>query len=316
MNRMSILPLAKYCGLVGTLQKKYGNSRAAVIGTYFHGLCEGKTKEFLPYVDEEELKEISSWIMPTFPEHAVHEKAVRFTMDYGGNVFCAFGEVPEEIVCNDYCTGHVDVHWIGIDEWGQKYVRVVDIKTGPPEFYSPESLQIRTYAAVLCRLLHSREDVEYAIPGVYYARTGEYRWGNLIHYYDTPEVLAESWKAACNIAETGTTGSHCDGCFQRLHCPEYHSVGAPEDIKTNDDALAAIIQLDALKKTYEAMEKRLRTYADMTGGIINGDKVWGPSTRRGRESVRVDELRAKLGSAADEFITTGKPYLVYRWLKK
>lgn len=299
-NRMSSLPITQFCSAAGVLGRKHGSGRAAAMSTAFHALCaEEKGAELLfNRLTDEEKTEILTWNKPedyttTTGEvlkyaDAVKEEVVGFTKELVSSV--------DESSKSD-CIGHMDMCWV-VDgpPHRRKTVYVGDIKKS--EWSSPDgpnSLQMMAYG--IGAVLKYKADAFCC--GHWVVSESRWHWGQVWDWsgIDTARqvdvVLAASW----NTDGEYSTGPHCRGCWDRLHCKEYllpvsnpKSALAPMSKPggiTKDNAYQCLSNYKAAEDFLKAVKQNLQAWAERNGGIHDGaGKVWGPGS--GRNGVRLD----------------------------
>jgi hypothetical protein len=111
--------------------------------------------------------------------------------------------------------GRADLVW---REDETSIVRVADIKTGSSYLGDPGKLRqvLAQGFAALSRNPHA----DAFVPGVYYARTGQFDWGQPLEAA-TPEYQ-EAWRWVLDAAKRDATprpGPHCLSCWEKKQCP-------------------------------------------------------------------------------------------------
>jgi hypothetical protein len=99
-----------------------------------------------------------------------------------------------------------------------KLVRVADIKTG--QFYLGDPGRLRQVLAQGFAAWERAGDCQGFIPGIYYARTGHFDWGQPI--VEGTTAWAEAWRVVLEAAKRDTephAGAHCLGCWDKKACP-------------------------------------------------------------------------------------------------
>lgn len=306
-NRMSLLGISEYCGLVGKLNAAHGSGRRAAMGKYYHAKISGTAS--LPALSIEEKAEVDAWALPPpAMTKCEYETAVAITEN---------GTAITE--------GHVDQWWFdegNVLDGSTVYVR--DFKTGNPMFYSPYDLQLMAYGLALADLTKA----DRFVTGIFYAQTGDNAWAEPVKRAEFADLYQRIKIAALNVSDTGTTGPHCSRCFQRTHCPEYLLPGVvsqldglkpvTDGVIDNDTAYKALQTAQALSAIADAAIDTLKSYAAKEGGITapDGSKRWLGSPTAGRESsLSPKELREILGRDAEKYIKQGKPSVRYAWKK-
>jgi hypothetical protein len=107
--------------------------------------------------------------------------------------------------------GRADLIW----EDEREIIRVCDIKTG--QFYLGDPSRLRQVLAQGFAAA-DRSGAPAFIPGVYYARTGHFDWGQPVR----AEPDTEEWRYVLDAAMRDTQprpGAHCLGCWDKKACP-------------------------------------------------------------------------------------------------
>lgn len=332
LNRISSLPLTRYCGLAARLGAEHGAGMAALMSRCWHAMLAGNEAEARRLhlaLDTQEKLEVASWKRPTDVQldgltlrYADAEKELRVGLDRNGS-YCD----PEDPAC--LTIGTLDFAWC-VELNGQRLAVVADLKKS--EFTTvdgPDTIQLRAYAFAYA----SKVGADAFMVGLFIGETGVWDWN--------PEVVdvcskraAELWAEVRQAAENTTgepvTGAHCRSCYSRLHCPEWvlpaTVVGTElEPLVTgsidSDSALRLLRFVEALSGDGGLLERAkdtLKTYVNQ-GGVIQDPvtgKVWRPVTQKGRPSVSVESLRDQLGEeVAAKFITRGAPFQRFTWTK-
>lgn len=312
-NRISSLPIAEFCGLAPTLDKSHGAGRAAIMSTAFHASCAGekeKARDTMLKLTSDELNEISTWKKPTDVQIGKH------TLRYQDSVREA------EVYINvqgEKCIGHSDFYWI-LD--GVAYVG--DIKRSEWTVSDPSTLQLLGYGLAIAQ----KHDCTSFACGIWAAVEGTWMWTKAYDmFFDVDDIKPRIDHAAMNESKTGQVGSHCSGCYSRMHCPEYllpvskDSWLAPlseHGALTRDNALQLLQQAEVADKVVKAIKTELREYARRTGGIVDieSGKLWRQYTIKGREQLpSVAEVRANYPELADKLISRGPPGVGFGWRK-
>ncbi len=132
-------------------------------------------------------------------------------------------------------------------------------------------------------------------------------------------AVLERIKGAVARAPVPNVGPHCHGCWQRTHCPAWllpaHEgpsaltpFTAPTGL-TPENAAQALQTVQAMKDALEIAEARLKDFARRHGGIVDGDRIWAPTTRT-RKSADVGALER---DGLDKYVRTSPSYEVFRW---
>ena len=153
-NRMSSLPVSRFCGLAGKLGSQYGSGRAAAMGTAFHALCaENGSGDPLEGLTDKERETVLSWQQPTtlqVPDgpllhYESADKETAVALDADGRYV-----PPDSPIAA--CVGHVDFFWHVNSAGGEpsdsnklarrSVVYVADIKKSSFTASGPGSLQL------------------------------------------------------------------------------------------------------------------------------------------------------------------------------
>lgn len=332
-NRISLLPIAQYCGLAPRLAAQHGAGRAAAVSSAAHALWSGggDADKRVALLSEMERAECLSWQRPA--TIVVPAGAETITLDYDS----AEKEIPvgldewglyvdpETATDHDPCltAGTLDFAWVR-EVNGQTVAYVADLKR--TRFAIPDgvaSLQLHAYA----RAYALRVGARFYTVGYWIIVDAEWVWSSeMIDLHS--DRAAQLWEsisfAAQNTGGEGSTGPHCAGCYERLHCPEYLLPAALTDTwlapladggtLTPESAPVLVRQVEALKKLLERAEDTLKTYA-RDNPVVDGSKVWAPSAVRGREYINVTEARAVLGEAVEAVVRRTKDSERFAWKK-
>lgn len=330
-NRISLLPISEYCGLAAKLSEEHGAGRAAAMSSAFHAQQAGASdaKEKLARLTQEERQTISTWQKPSdvrisspvgprgqFTElvltYAEAEKEQPVGLTYNGE----WSPTGDVLTC-----GTMDFAWV---RDGVAYVG--DMKKTRWSCSGPESLQLLGYGYAWAR----KHGCHLFAVGLWLIEEAEWVWSDKFYEVDGFESL-ELWSrirfAAENHDGQASLGDHCDGCYGRLHCPEYTLPAAHADTVLSAAAVGGAIddpeQLAALllyaqrikgviDKVYELAKEAARRGAPVKHPT-NGT-VFGFVNCKGREALNQAKLFAAIPQAT-EFVERGAPYQQARWLK-
>ncbi len=298
-NRMSSLPIVRFCSAAGKLGEKHGAGRAAAISSAFHANA-AETDEapaLLARLTPEEREEIDTWYLPTdvtFPDgtnlvYAEAEREFETMLDRDGE----WTDDPEKAVS----IGHPDMRWIAHHKMDGRDVKICyigDLKK--TDFSSPDgvrSLQLIGYGFAEA----SRHDCDGFCVGYWNLTEGGWDWGEIIEIgFDSIGLLDQVMHAVMNTDGEYATGSHCQNCWERLHCQEYllpihdpeaalFPLSKPGGL-TKDNALGILELVQRAKKLLPAAEAQLKAYAKENGGIPAGNgKVWRKRIGKGGNEV-------------------------------
>lgn len=322
LNRMSSLPVVQFCPQAARLGAQYGSGRAAAMSRYFHAKCAGVPCKDVVTAEEAEI--IDTWQAPT-----------DVTL-WDGTVLRYADADKERGLCYYDCNspeghdgedGHLDFAWI-IGPKGDRSAYVADIKKSRwTTLDGPESLQLMAYGISYAQEVKAQR----FCTGIFIAETGEWQWLNRmieVNSDEFRELEARVLAAAHNTEGQACTGGHCRDCYARLHCPEHllasvDSVGwlspiargeklaSPEELRSLLLAAQNVAELcdKAIEHVKEAARRGIPIEDPETG------KVYRAVQCKGRESVTPKSLREKMGEEAEQYISRGKPYDQFRWVK-
>ena len=331
-NRMSSLPIAQFCGMSSKLDT--GGGRAAVMSTAFHAKCAGGDdyEQKLAKLTDEERLEISLWKRPedvfvqlasgqNFSEillkYEASEKEIEVALDQHAGLVAADDPTAETV-------GHLDMAWLLTFPNGKRVAYVGDIKKS--EFTSEvDSLQLAAYGFAWA----AKHEADAFCCGIWAATEGRWTWGDIV-YLEKQSAL-DLWDrilfAARNTGNEFNPGAHCKSCWSRARCPTW-SLPPSQLVDTlaplaegreltKEELPGLVLQWQRLKELEEKVGPMLKAAADRLGGAYDAstNKVWKASQQGGRESVSIVKLRASLGAQAEQFISRGEGYKVYKWVK-
>lgn len=325
-NRVSILPIAQFCGKAPVLSEQYGAGRAAAMSTAFHAWQAGAANQdaLFARLTEKEKEEVLTWNPPAtvhmadgcILDYADAAKEIEVALDAQGNY----------VTGGDCLTvGHVDFAWAPREVGGMKVAFVGDIKkTIWTTEDGPESLQLHGYGWALAR----KFGCDAYCPGLWCATEGEWLWAKDWVVLDSDrgrQIWQRLYYAATHRGDEATTGEHCRHCWARMHCGEHllpavmkQTFMAP--FAEGGDITAAsyrdILMLQALEDAIKLAKEQAKIAVKR--GIVkfvdpNTGKSWRPVMVKGKESVSVNDLRAKLGAKAELYISRGSEYPQFRW---
>lgn len=316
-HRPSALDQAFWCGRSAALNAEHGAGRSALLSSAFHAACSSspdaqRLRSLLTVDERNELDKMHAPLPITVNgvelvyEQATKELPVGLTMD---GQYAAEGEV--------LTAGTLDLAWT-FRHGEQRTVYVGDIKR---HVHSEHELQLAAYGLAFA----SKVQADYLCLGLWDATDAIWSWGELIDMEWDAAPLFERVKAAALNRGEYVTGRHCLNCYAALHCPEQvlpaivkqTELAALTDGSITPENAPQLLRLaTAMEETGAQAKKLLKMYAKQGGIVREHGKVWGPSMRKGRESVSVARVREVFGEQADKAITRGEPYEVYAWTKE
>lgn len=254
-----------------------------------------------------------------------------FTLGHLDFAWAAETETSEKMFCSGcypphgapglkICNGHVQT---------MRIAYVADIKATRWTSSGPDSLQLHAYAIAFAKA----NDCEGYVTGIWVATEGKWHWATEIVWLGSEHAeLRENQVlgAAGNDQGEANKGAHCTNCWERLHCPEWvlpvadgktHLllIGSNGQKPTNEEAVQALLEYKAASEVLRRFKENMEEWVKR--GLVTaydpGTKMqWGPVKMPGRQGVDMAALRAKLGDQLRPFMTEGKPYEQYRWLKR
>lgn len=320
-HRPSALDQAFYCGQSAELNAKHGAGRAALLGSAFHAACSGSSnsqhlRSLLTIDERNQLDQMHSPLPITVNgvelvyADAAKELPVGLTLD---GQYAESGEV--------LTAGTLDLAWT-FRHGEQRTVYVADIKKRTANVENgPDSLQLAAYGLAFA----SKVQADYLCMGLWDATDAFWLWGELVDMeWDAPALFERVKAAALNRGEY-VTGRHCMSCYACLHCPEQvlpaiaqqTELAALTDGSITPDNAPKLLRLATMmEETGKQARMLLKMYAKHGGIVRENGKVWGPSMRRGRESVSVKAVRDAFGDKADKVIKVGESFEVFAWTKE
>lgn len=319
-NRISLLPVAQYCGLAAGLSEAHGAGRAAAMSSAFHAREAGAddAREKLARLTPKELDTISGWRKPsdvTVSGHVLTYESAAKEQPVGLRVDGEYAASGEVLTC-----GTVDFYW---HYDGVLYC--ADMKKSQWTTSGPDSLQLLAYAYALAKKHGSRAFVV----GLWIIEDAEWRWSDKVYQmggFDELDLWGRIAHAAANNNGEANFGDHCSNCYGRLHCPEYTAPAALADTVLSPAAVGGAI--DDPEKLAILLE-----YCERVQGMIDKVKEHarecarrGVTVRRkgqvlkfirykGKESLNKARLFAAIPEAT-QFIERGDDYDQMRWVKE
>ena len=335
-NRMSSLPISRYCPKASALSEQYGSGRSAAMGTTFHALCsDPKSEETLRLckrLTDEEMQEIMLWHKPADVEledgqvlkYADAMKEFEVALDEQGNY--------TEDLSKAVTVGHVDCAWIvEVGDWGRKVAYVPDLKRSSFTVKDGvESLQLKAYG----RATALKFGCEAYVPGIWACEDGHYMWGPMVDL-DSPEAEEDRQliiAAATHTEGTAISGPHCTDtpCYGRSHCPE-HLLPAMELIKhgeletitegtsmemDNEAALKLLTLAKSTETALKVMQEAVKAHAKRLP-IVDEEagKHYCASQKKGRKSLDRAGLEKEYPGILKEFEKVSGPITSMGWRK-
>lgn len=305
--------------------QKAGAGRAAVQSRAFHALCAGEddADQQIARLTPEERAELRAWKKPGPVQ--LHNG---ITLDYD-NAYkeCTVALDAQGNATNDeskaLSVGHLDMAWVcQVD--GTLVAYIVDIKrtafTSPD---GPESLQLHAYGMAFA----AKHGCTAYVPGLWLLDEGQYQWGRMVDLYSLKAagMLERVLAAASHDTGEYSTGSHCDRCYGRLHCPAWLlPVSDPESALaplsepggiTEDNELSVLLKYKAASDLLKRVKSTLEAYAERRGGIPDGEgKVWRKVTSEGGERFDAKAFQKEHPELHKKHtVKTGPKSLGFRW---
>lgn len=319
-NRVSLLPMAQFCGLAGELSEAHGAGRAAAMSSAFHAKMAGgdDAKEKLARLTPKELDTIAGWTKPSDVmvrgrtltyEDADKEQAV------GLDAHGEWADSGEVVTC-----GTLDFAWVH-----EGCAFVGDMKKSRWTTNGPDTLQLLTYGYAWAK----KHGCHSFVVGLWIIEDAEWQWSPTVYKLDdfsTLDLWGRIYYAAMNKSGEANYGDHCSNCYGRLHCPEYTAPaaladtvlspaavgGALEDSEKLADLLAycerVLPMIEKVKEHAREAARRGTPVRDKAGRVLTFTRC------KGRESLNKARLFAEMPEAT-RFIERGDPYDMMRWAK-
>jgi hypothetical protein len=321
-NRISLLPITRYCGYAADLSEKHGAGRAAAMSSAFHAKLAdpsgADTKRKLLSLNEREQQDIATWNPPgdaiVFGDsisYADSEKELPVGLDDDGNY-----------VESGHCltAGTLDMGWVRRD-----LAIVGDIKKERFTVESPDTLQLQAYAWAYAR----KNGLSKFLTGIWVATDGEWIWSDRIIDMDSFEGL-EIWETIKHAAnQTGVApspGEHCRSCYGRLHCGEHLAPAAFAEswlapATRGELEPEALVKMLVTAERIEALIDKVKEHAKeavLRGAVLKHPttgKVYRSTTCEGRASFNVAALAADHPELVKLYMRRGNPYHRFTWGK-
>jgi hypothetical protein len=319
-NRISLLPVSRYCGLAAQLSEAHGAGRAAAMSSAFHAQAAAASdaKAKLAQLTPKELEQIAGWTKPTSAvvdgqtltyEDAAKEQAVGLT---ASGEWVDSGEV---LTC-----GTLDFAWV---VGGVAYVG--DMKKSRWTTSGPDSLQLLTYGWAWAK----KHGCHSFCVGLWIIEDAEWQWSPKVYSvvdFDSLDLWSAIAHAAGNHDGQASYGDHCGSCYGRLHCPEWVMPAAMADTvlgavaqggELSPERLAeAVAYVQRIKGVIERVEEQAKEACRRGVKVVHPEtgKVWKPSPTKGRESLDQQALFAEMPEAK-RFVKRGESFFTFRWSK-
>lgn len=320
-NRISLLPITRFCGKSGVLSEEHGAGRPAAMSTAFHARMADPssedTRRKLLLLTEKERQDISLWKKPAdvpiwggqILSYSTAEKEVPVALSQAG-----------DFVENGECltSGTLDMGWVlpGV-------VYVGDIKKSRWTVDGPDTLQLQAYAWAYARK-HQR--TRFAT-GIWIAEEGEWQWSEEVDMesfkgLETWELIAH---AASNRDPEARTGPHCSGCYARLHCAEHLAPAALAETwlapaTKGEIEPGELVSMLLVAERVQALIERVKEHAQIA--VDRGVELRAPDGRvykaihcKGRDGFDYPAL-LRDHPEMNKYFFKGKPYFQHRWSKR
>lgn len=306
IRRPSALQLAGECGMASVLAEQYPEGgEAAANGTMLHTQIAVALR---------------GGPLPTEPAAKAAVSAVKDLLDDGWRIL----GIESTMRLEDPDTGVLVTEGTAdlVLQYDSGFVRVVDWKSGRPENVTHPSanLQLAAYG-LAAAMAHNSDGYEVQIGHIV---DGRFWWGPQ-HLVEGPGMWAylDQVKDAAGKPIQARTGPHCDGCWQKKHCPAFmlpayqgETALAPftqPNGLTHDNAAQALLVVQAMKEAIKVADERLKEFARRAGPIVSGKMEWGPNMVKGkRRGPTVKELEA---AGMHDLIKEGEPSERFDWRK-
>jgi hypothetical protein len=279
---------------------------------------------------DEEREEAAEWQKPT-------------DVDLGGGVVLRYDEAVKELEVGlnrqlEYCDaddpdlislGHLDFAWDPVEIDGVKVAYVGDAKRSSWTAET-DTLQLDAYGFAWAS--HTGADAYGA--GLWILSDGQWRWRTQIvdlYSHEASIIATKLLAAALNSEDHGTTGPHCQGCYQRLKCPEHlipaialtrsgneslKPFSTPGGLTDNATALGGLALYQSFRDLVDQMKRQLEAYAHQNSGISDGNgKVWKQQfAANDSEQFDLKRFKREHPDLAAQYVNSGKPRnMGFRW---
>lgn len=319
-NRISLLPVSRFCGLAAKLSEQHGAGRAAAMSSAFHAHASGApdAKAKLAQLTPQELTTISTWEKPT-PVTVNGEELTYETADkeqpVGITADGEWAESGEVVTC-----GTLDFAWCRA-----RIAYIADMKKSRWTTSGPDSLQLLAYGWAWAK----KHGCHSFCVGLWIIEDSEWQWSSKVYSvtdFDALDLWSAIKHAALNNDGQASFGAHCGSCYARLHCPEWTMPAAMADTvlgavaqggELSPDKLAEAVEyVQRIKGVIERVEEQAREAVRRGVPVVHPvtGKAWKPTPTKGRESLDQQALFVAMPEAK-RFIKRGESFMTFRWVK-
>lgn len=326
-HRMSALPTAQFCGQAPKLSAQHGAQRSAAVSKAIHARLAGSHEagKLLALLTKDEreyalscrkpVDMVVAHDPPVVCDYDSAEKELEVALDHLG--LPTTGDDPEAAT-----VGHLDFAWVRevqVDDALLRVAYVGDIKKTVWSCSGPDSLQLLAYGYAYAAL----RNCQAFCTGLWIVEDSEWIWSEEFIFMASEradEILSTILHAASNEGEA-SMGAHCDGCFSRLHCPEWALPAVTLDSWLGDaskpDAPLTselLLKIQAAEDILEQARKNINARVDR-GEVIRdakSKKRYLPIFNKGRESL---DKEAILRDHGDKYLRRGASHYQHRWVK-
>lgn len=331
-NRMSSLPVARYCPKSPRLGEQYGAGRPAIMGSAFHAMASDPRSEetatlFMQLTDDE-AQTVMTWHKPAdvdLGEHTLKYSEAIKEFEVALNSQCGYC-LSTDPDC--MTVGHVDMAWI-VETDFERIAYVPDmkksewtVKTAPEK-----SLQILAYGIATAL----KFGCDGFVPGIWACTEGTWDWGDIIH------LDSDECRAACKLIVHSATnegeavmGAHCnDDCYGRLHCSDWLLPGllamhGPSGLAgmcegsagemTNAEALELVLLSKRTEDALKVIKENIKAFARRHPIVDEASsKRYAANEMRGRLSLDRAALEEDYPGLFDRYQKRGRPSVQVRW---
>lgn len=311
-NRISLLPISRFCGRAGALSERYGAGLAAAVSKAAHAHFAGRpeARELMARLSDDDQRMVENWERPS--TITLQEGDDSVVLDYES----AIKEFPVAInIWGDACqrddpevltAGTLDFAWVRRC-WNMKIAFIGDMKK--TTYTTPNgtaSLQLHGYARAYAKLT----DCDAYVVGIWVLEDAQWQWQTSPPIrLDSPEadkIFETIAASALNISEEATTGPWCRECWGSEHCDEYllPAVFASTELApatqpggiTKENALQVLDAYERLSTLVGPLKKAIYHYIEHNGGISDprDGKIFKQVWQQGREGAKLEAVRQLL----------------------